>query len=173
MTVTSGQRCSGLYKNASPVGCLVKTLLESSTWDSKIVYLTWNGKATKSNRLLFQLAPSTPRTDEIGCGLLPTPRAKGAETYETRAKRKGHKMAMSYLESAVGHPDFYKMLPTPSARDYKGARKPDTMEATGRNADTNSLPDALEFKDGTNRRLSPLFVEWMMGYPIDHTALKD
>lgn len=34
-------------------------------------------------------------------GLLPTPRANGQEGYETRAMRKGHEAAMSYLESAV------------------------------------------------------------------------
>jgi len=32
-------------------------------------------------------------------GLLPTPRVGGQENYETRAKRKGHAIAMSYLES--------------------------------------------------------------------------
>lgn len=34
-------------------------------------------------------------------GLLPTPRAQGEECYKTRAERKGHKCAMSYLESNV------------------------------------------------------------------------
>lgn len=34
-------------------------------------------------------------------GLLPTPRANGQEGYETRARRKGHQAALSYLESAV------------------------------------------------------------------------
>ena len=31
-------------------------------------------------------------------------------------------------------------------RDYKGARRPETMEKTGRNPETNSLPDSVEFK---------------------------
>lgn len=35
--------------------------------------------------------------------LLPTPRAKGEEAYETRAERKGHETAMTYLESAVDY----------------------------------------------------------------------
>jgi hypothetical protein len=38
-------------------------------------------------------------TSEAGLGLLPTPRVKGQEGYKTRAKRKGHEVAMSYLES--------------------------------------------------------------------------
>ena len=36
-----------------------------------------------------------------GSGMLPTPRVSGEESYETRAKRKGHAAAMTYLESAV------------------------------------------------------------------------
>ncbi len=43
-------------------------------------------------------------------GMLPTPRANGQEGYETRARRKGHKTAMSYLESAVEYltTDFHR-----------------------------------------------------------------
>lgn len=33
--------------------------------------------------------------------LLPTPRASGEENYETRAKRKGHGTAMSYLQENI------------------------------------------------------------------------
>lgn len=68
--------------------------------------------------------------------------------------------------------EFGSLLPTPAARDYKGARKPETMAKTGRNAETNSLPDLVEWKDGTNSRLSPQFAEEMMGYPIGFSALK-
>lgn len=70
------------------------------------------------------------------------------------------------LESAV------KMWPTPRARDYKGARKPETMAATGRNADTNSLPDAVEFR-GEAGRLSPDWVEWLMNFPIGWCQTKN
>jgi hypothetical protein len=63
-----------------------------------------------------------------------------------------------------------KMWPTPAARDYKGARKPETMAKTGRNPETNSLPDSVEFK-GESGRLNPTWVEWLMGFPLDHTDL--
>lgn len=64
------------------------------------------------------------------------------------------------------------LLPTPAARDWKGAVKPETMAKKGRNPSTNSLPDAIEHR-GEDGRLNPQFVEWLMGYPIDHTELKD
>ena len=63
-------------------------------------------------------------------------------------------------------------FPTPASRDYKGAVKPETLEAKGRNADTNSLPDAIEYR-GETGRLNPTWVEWLMGYPLGHTALED
>src|ERR1039458_8788287 len=73
-TARSGRRCSALLKRQDPVGCLLKTCLESSAWNSTLCFLTWRAKATPRGRWLFQLAPSMPDTDETGCGyLLPTP----------------------------------------------------------------------------------------------------
>jgi hypothetical protein len=63
-------------------------------------------------------------------------------------------------------------FPTPASRDYKGAVRPETMEAKGSNPDTNSLPDAIEYR-GESGRLNPTWVEWLMGYPSGHTALED
>jgi len=45
-------------------------LLVSSRWDSTEFSLTWKAKATPAGRLLFQLAPSTPRIDATASGLL-------------------------------------------------------------------------------------------------------
>jgi hypothetical protein len=72
-----------------------------------------------------------------GSGMLPTPRVSGQEGYESRAKRKGHECAMSYLETAV---------------DYVAHQ-------------TQSVPD------GESSRLSPLFTEEMMGFPLMWTTL--
>ena len=73
MTVTSGRKCSELYRKSGPLGCLVRTLLESSRWNSTECFLTWKVKATPSNRLLFQLAPSMPNTEETEFGLWQSP----------------------------------------------------------------------------------------------------
>lgn len=91
---TSGRKCSDVLRSASPLGYVVKTLLESSQWLSKVRYLVWKVKPLcseritlyttntpnalpssessvilktldmKSSRLLFQLAPSELPTDE-------------------------------------------------------------------------------------------------------------
>jgi hypothetical protein len=70
ITATSGQKCCALYGKQSQLGSLVRMLLASSTWHSTRCVLTWKQKATKSNRLLFQLAPSTRRTEEIRCWII-------------------------------------------------------------------------------------------------------
>ena len=74
-TVTSGLRCSELYKSAGRLGCLQRMLLVTSQWVSTKCFLTWKEKTTPANRLLFQLVPKTPVTEETESGLLPTPRA--------------------------------------------------------------------------------------------------
>ena len=288
MTVTSGRTCTAALTKSSPLGLLLKTLLESSRWSSRARYLRWQVKELystrvttfddtnferplpwnesavtskqtdmKSSRCLFQLVPSEPPTDETGCsssdtvlmlhtptaqepwitadrlvtkdglpakigeraydkytgrlaqvgltqqvqmmqfngmlptplsqglkvcdkdgktrfmpldllptptaiegikwtntwnpnsqmgqslsamaasGMLPTPRTSGQEGYESRAARKGHECAMSYLETAI---------------DYVAHQ-------------TNSVPA------GQTSRLSPLFTEEMMGFPYRHTTM--
>ena len=58
------------------------------------------------------------------------------------------------------------LWPTPTQRDYKGARKPETLIAKGRTP-RNSLPDAV----GNGGQLNPTWVEWLMGFPIGWTDL--
>ena len=182
----------------------------------------------KSNRFLFQLAPSVLRTDENGSGLLPTittqeiehPKAELTKTGRraTKDKRDSHSVGVADTIALLPTPiagtgtwqwngsrtkktltlagmiptlkasdglrgraqgnergrgadvnDVLAMLPTPTTRDWKGTRKPETLAAAGRTV-TNSLEDALV---GTNRgyKLQPAFAAWMMGYPENYTEL--
>ena len=103
ITATSGRRCFERYGRYTPLGSLVKTLLESRRWWSPAKSLRWDAQtifskrityiekkadshSTKSvqtskpkdipsNRLLFQLAVSERHTEETEFGLLPTPNA--------------------------------------------------------------------------------------------------
>lgn len=183
MTAISGKKCCELLKSSSPLGSSVRTLMESDQWSSKTVYLNWKEiplfkrtetaitqtswtesatvlkqSAMKFSRLLFQLAPSTPRTEGTGCGLLGTPRVVQSERSEAFAKGR-----VPTPQEALNQ---IAMLPTPATRDYKGARKPETLALTGMNPETNSLEDALV---GKNRglKLHSDFVSWMQGYPLD------
>lgn len=100
--------------------------------------------------------------------LIPTPRVGGQEGYETRAKRKGHDIALSYLESWV------EFFPTPTRRDYKGANGPAHFEKKSGPRHINQLPNYLKYQKGdTTGQLNPYWTEWLMGFPVGWTELRD
>ena len=163
MTVISGQKLKGSWLPSGPVGDCLRTLLDTSAWASTKCYLTWKQKVTQGSRLLFQLAPSMPRTDATEYGLLPTMTvSSGAQTKENPTpKQTGGTTLAGYA----------RLWPTPTTRDHKGGRKPETLAASGR-GETNSLNDAVTVRD-QHGSLNPTWVEWLMGYPSGWTDLKD
>lgn len=128
----SGRKCYERYGRFSPIGLLVKTLLESSQWYNPAVKLRWdvknlcserltekeycigrntsskqcvttlNVKDIPSNRLLFRLVPSERRTEETVSSLLPTVQTQGLKVCNENGKT-----------------TFYPvgLLPTPMASD--------------------------------------------------------
>ena len=116
MTATSGRKCYKRYGRFSPIGLLVKTLLESSQWYNPAVKLRWdvknlcserltekeycigrntlskqcvttlNVKDISSNRLLFRLVPSERRTEETVSSLLPTVQTQGLKVCNENGK---------------------------------------------------------------------------------------
>jgi len=164
MTATSGRNLIGSWLNSGPLGSLEKMLLATSAWASTTCFLTWKDKVTPQGRLLFQLAPLTHRTEGIGSGLLPTPSSCSAMSAENIGNRAADKFLN--LESEVAR----SLWPTPTTRDHKGGRRPETLDASGRGA-TNSLNDALTCQ-GQHGSLNPTWVEWLMGFPEGWTDLK-
>ena len=139
MTVTSGQRCSELLRNCGPLGLLVKTLLESSTWHSTRCFLNWKVKATKQGRLYFQLAPLMPRTGGTDLQLLGTPTA----TMRVRSERFRAGRTPNPAELALAT-QTGKLWPTPTARDYKGANSMEHLTREGKNNHTGQLANAVK-----------------------------
>ena len=72
------------------------------------------------------------------------------------------------LNDQVRHPNL--MWPTPTARDYKGQNSMKHINEKPRH--NSQLPNALR-KEGIIGSLNPTWVEWLMGYPIGWTDLKD
>ena len=66
--------------------------------------------------------------------------------------------------------DFNGMMPTPSARDWKGCTNPGVKKVNG-NVYGETLPDTVKKVTGSTSQLNPLFVEEMMGFPLMWTAL--
>ena len=97
--------------------------------------------------------------------------------------------------SILGAEVYRRTLPTPQARDYKGATDPEKAKANGQSVHLNDVvkmlptPTARDWRSGKasaathakNARplsekiggqLNPTFVEWLMNYPKDWTSLE-
>jgi len=162
MTVISGQKWLGLLKTYGLSGSLAKTCeaLLTSPWASSAAFLTWKASGTKPSHLLFQLAPSTPRTDATECGLWRTPDAhcnRGANS-EKRMKMKLENGMPISLNDQVAHPNL--MWPTPRAQARTKCAKREDYHS--------NLEEAVgETQSGS---LNPTWVEWLMGFPQEWTA---
>ena len=158
---TCGLRCLELSESVNPVGSWARTfadlLVGRTDWFSKRVALTWKLSGTPSNRLLFQLVPQAMRrTDATEFGLLPTIRT---ETGRKSDFKQGGKSMFTALKETG-------MLPTPTAQAERSNASIDRGKG--------NLSDevATRFKiGGKTSQLSPLFVEEMMGFPKNWTAL--
>ena len=147
---------------------------------------TWD---IPSSRCLFQLRPSEHRTagtESSSLPMLQTPTAvmtcESPENMRARAARNGYQNGTKYgsLESQVMYdPRLKSMLLTPSASD--GIRGNFTLRALWshdkKNAEKSNLAEqnAHIMKDwiedgGEDFRLSPLFTEEMMGFPLMWTT---
>ena len=89
--------------------------------------------------------------------------------YSVTRKKTGQKFGAK-LSDAVDYEEKKKMWPTPAARDYKGQNSMEHLLEKPRHQ--GQLPNRLKMM-GVNGQLNPTWVEWLMGYPIGWTDLKD
>ena len=146
MTEISGRNIAGLYKNCDLESCLVRTFLESSVPYSTTCYLTWKIFTTPSNRLLFQLVPSMPRTVGIASGLLPTPTAMNVEHPNMELTGNYRRLDSKGNSHSLMLADYARLLPTDEATEL--------------------------VESGDTGKLNPGYVEWMMSFPIGWTDLE-
>jgi len=176
-TVSSGLKCLGLFERRDPLGLLAKMLAVSSTWRSTVCYLTWKTKGTPHKRLYYQLAPSTPRTNEIEFGLWPTARA--TEWMDPRGKT-GNRKASIIRKTGWTLSEKVKLWPTPrSSPNENRQTKPTPSQLAGQHGmnlatAVNLLPTpTANRRDGLQSHgvnvvagsLNPEWVTWLMGYP--------
>jgi len=192
MTVTSGRQCLQLSKDVGPLGCLVKTCLESSTWNSTQCFLIWKPKATPQGRLLYRLVPRTPRTEGTGSGLWPTITAQDSENCGGPSQQRRNTRSLNAV---------VRIWPTPVANDATGSQYtynqgnhksislklpgavrmwPTPKTPTGGGQTIRNTPgggirkleDRVSQVEGYNTgSLNPTWVEWLMGFPTGWTDL--
>ena len=163
MTATSGRSWLPLLKTyglGGPLGKMCEGLL-TSRWASSAAFLTWKASDTAPSHLLFQLAPSMPRTDEIGSGLWPTAQAWDGKR---RPRKPDGKRGMALSDLAAP-----QMWPTPTANEDAAGTPAGKMQGMlGNHPDIRGTTQE-EWSLGS---LNPTWVEWLMGFPIGHTDLK-
>ena len=125
--------------------------------------------ATPQGRLLFRLVVSMPRIDATEFGLWATPRTSDGTGGPRQLDEQGRRISKSNpdLKFGANLADQARMWPTPMASDHKGSGQNDTMR--------DRLDYAVEKPEGKriSGSLNPEFVEYLMGYPIGWTDLKD
>lgn len=192
MTVISGRRCSDLLQSVGRLGCLERTLLVSSVWNSIMRLLIWKISDTPSGRSVFQLVPLKLGTNGSGCSsLLPTPDT----CPEAPNKNCNRKYPKSLLQAAV---DQYvpTMFPTPRGHEVggyqysRGNHDKKTLTLTGvvtmfptPNSLNGHNSGTFQERGGAGNKLrgtsiaslkvSPDWEEWLMGFPPGWTKISD
>lgn len=156
----------------------------------------WPRSGMVSNGTVFRLRPSAPLTRETDSGFWLTPKAsdtgkgEGQETFLARVRDRSDRCAHSLaaqvrdpktwptprandsqkrgdfdvLNPRNGLPAAVRRVPTPSAHDGKGSSKPGQRR--------RQLTDPAMGVIDPGGLLNPMWVEWLMGWPIGWTDLQ-
>ena len=201
--VIYGQRCSELSESCARIALSVRTFLESSGLPPGKWSRIWSRQGITSSCSVLKLRLSELGTGEQGCFLLlPTPntmdkmppKSEEALNREAKETRKGRRQPCN-LRDWVTVQEGFRMWPTPTARDHKGAnsmehlkqaKEPGNQHHVGQLANAVKLyttpcaADVTGTTGGKNHRslrtevagqLNPMWVEWLMGFPIGWTDL--
>lgn len=173
MTEISGRKLLAQLPTLNHDGSFLKMLVEAFPTYSSRCFLNWRGSAiriaqeARSSRYLFQLVASMPRTSGSGYGLWPTPvsspTGSSVEAFEKRQQKPSSKHRGMDLTIAA------MMWPTPTAMNNGGGSALNKWGGSGARKKLRKMVTPQEL----NGALNPQWVEWLMGYPIGWTDLKD
>lgn len=178
-SVISGRKCSELSTNSGQLGSLVRTLLGSSLWRSRMRKLEWRAEQLTEYRDTIYLKRYTHATSEC-CS-----RTSSEVLRKSDTKSRHLLFRLAVLEPGISDTGS-RLLPTPAARDSKGKNSP---EHVANGSHMNQLANFVIYATptagishgttgGGNRRdlrndvggqLNPDWVEWLMGFPIGWT----
>ncbi len=157
----------GLSEKQNQLSSSLKTSLQSGHADLDV----WCGDFPSSGMIaggqLFQPLKLAPRTYASAGSYLPTPTATPYGSNQGGAAGRVGKKRES-LDSMA------RMWPTPRVQDCRGERKEthDTRMAK-RKAAGQSTGGYSSLAGQVGGQLNPTWIEWLMGYPSEWTALED
>lgn len=126
--------------------------------------------ATTFGGTVYLLPPSERPTFESGSLLWPTPTAqddnKSPAAHLAMKKRMGGGRTKPTSLQVMAKGVEMGLWPTPTASDWKGSRKFESLREWGSRG--TNLPEAVQRERGSGARpgmLNPEWVEWLMGFP--------
>lgn len=147
---TYGRTGSTSFESAALASSLVSRLqARTASLGSTLYTLTWKARDTPSQRSIFALRASVPRTSANGCTSWPTPTSalaeKGVRTFEggLAEAMRNHGPDLSATVCLTG-------WPTPTTRDHK---------------DTGDLSKSMQRKDGKMRHDTVPRLASLTGWP--------
>ena len=194
----SGANTSGSFAFYDPASCLWKTWQRYLDGDLAPYSATWPRAGTMRNGTAFQRPPLAPLTAVTDFSLLPTPSAAAAKQGQNAPDgRRGQTLvgaargqmwptprASDGMTHALRNPAnipngdpngrledvvvLRQYYPTPTASPWRSGK---SSEATH---ERNSRPLNEVAAQGQARGyLNPDWIEWLMGFPVEWTALED
>ncbi len=155
------EKCSELLASFDPATCSWKTSQQSLLPDSEPSLETWPRAGLMRGGRVYRHRQPVPRTTVIGGGVLqsvPTPTVTGNHNRKGASKKSGDGLAT-----------WVRWWPTPTASAAKGSSPASLTRKNERDRRKDRLDHAVMASDGG--QLNPLFVEWLMGWPLNWTAL--
>ena len=157
-TVTSGLRCCGLSESCARVASSVRMYLESSRLPPGKWSRIWSAQAITSSCFIMKLRLSVHGTGERGFSssasqMWPTPRANEyKDTLQSVPPSRQKDPGKCNLTQRVA----MKLFTTPCAADAQGTHGGDNYRS---------------LRTDVAGQLNPMWVEWLMGFPIGWTDL--
>lgn len=155
-----GNNLSGLFAMLTPGGSTWKTAQCSLLEDLEPSSVTWQNSGSMLNGACYLRNPLVPPISGIDAGLWPTPCASRISQELSVQKSGDGRTKPNKLGWAVA----VRTYPTPCARDYRTPGR-SRLERTGQKNGDNQ-PQVV------GGALNPMWVEWLMGWPLGWTDLK-
>ena len=194
ITAISGRKWRESYEPSSPLGLLLRILLERSTWSSIARLLIWRRRATPGQRWYYRLSPLRLGTRGNGYSSWPTLTASDGRPRGTGGNRDSPTSPVChslFARARIG--EWPDCLPTLRAGDSKGGAYQRDHGQKGKERLTLSgiLPTLLKRDQrsyagaqskprqgaGSNLvrlsggKLSADWCEWYMGFPVGWTDI--
>jgi hypothetical protein len=152
---------------------LWKTYEGICLWGSVEFSATWPKSGMTQSGKSFQQPPLVRYTKETGYSLWPTPTTQETEHLNAELTTTGRRKSKNGKSShSLNLADAVQKWPTPMAQGAGGSGHWNMVEKMYLENQI-SYEEKMALQAGRGGKLNPAWVEWLMGFPIGWTDLKD